>query len=211
MDSTDDQSYTEHAECGDLSRLLAELGRDLDQYLEFEHGDAGDRADDWQSELDQSLPINGVGIDEVVEDIGRVLIPNASAIPMPGCTSFITTGPVTAGVMALLAGSVASPQRVGVTAFHYLEELSLDWLVQLLALPAGMKGVYSSGGSVANLLALGAARQSAFEKIGADPAESGVYAYENSLFSPKIIVEGPVVCALHSGDSHFCDGVSTGS
>jgi len=34
--------------------------------------------------------------------------------------------------------------------------------------------VYSSGGSVANLLALGAARQSAFERIGCDPAADGV-------------------------------------
>jgi aromatic-L-amino-acid decarboxylase len=36
------------------------------------------------------------------------------------------------------------------------------------------QGVYSSGGSVANLLALGAARQSAFERIGRDPAADGV-------------------------------------
>lgn len=37
-----------------------------------------------------------------------------------------------------------------------------------------MKGIYSSGGSVANLIALGAARQSAFEKLGYDPASHGV-------------------------------------
>lgn len=38
-----------------------------------------------------------------------------------------------------------------------------------------MQGVYSSGGSVANLLALGAARQSAFERLGVDPAADGVH------------------------------------
>jgi aromatic-L-amino-acid/L-tryptophan decarboxylase len=37
-----------------------------------------------------------------------------------------------------------------------------------------MQGIYSSGGSVANLLALGAARQSAFERLGRDPAADGV-------------------------------------
>jgi aromatic-L-amino-acid decarboxylase len=37
-----------------------------------------------------------------------------------------------------------------------------------------MKGVYSSGGSIANLVALGAARQWAFEKIGIDPSAYGV-------------------------------------
>jgi aromatic-L-amino-acid decarboxylase len=37
-----------------------------------------------------------------------------------------------------------------------------------------MKGVYSSGGSVANLVALGAARQWAFEQEGVDPANDGI-------------------------------------
>jgi len=37
-----------------------------------------------------------------------------------------------------------------------------------------MKGVYTSGGSVANLLCLGAARQWAFEQLGYDAAEYGV-------------------------------------
>jgi aromatic-L-amino-acid decarboxylase len=37
-----------------------------------------------------------------------------------------------------------------------------------------MQGVYSSGGSVANLLALGAARQRTFERLGEDPAADGM-------------------------------------
>ena len=69
---------------------------------------------------------------------------------------------------------VASPQRYTMTAFNHLEELSLDWLAQLCGLSREMKGVYSSGGSVANLVALGAARQWAFERIGIDPAAFGV-------------------------------------
>lgn len=102
------------------------------------------------------------------------LIPNGSQIPNPGCTSFITTGATNAGVLATLAGSVASPQRLGLTAFNYLEELSLQWMADMFELPEHMKGVYSSGGSVANLVALGAARQWAFEKLGKDPARDGV-------------------------------------
>ena len=52
--------------------------------------------------------------------------------------------------------------------------MSLQWLAELLGLSPAMQGIYSSGGSVANLLALGAARQRAFERIGIDPAKSGV-------------------------------------
>ena len=45
----------------------------------------------------------------------------------------------------------------------------------MFELPAGMKGLYSSGGSVANLVALGGARQSAMERRGIDPARDGVH------------------------------------
>lgn len=44
----------------------------------------------------------------------------------------------------------------------------------MFELPRDMAGVYSSGGSVANLVALGAARQSAFERIGIDPGAEGI-------------------------------------
>jgi aromatic-L-amino-acid decarboxylase len=37
-----------------------------------------------------------------------------------------------------------------------------------------MKGLYSSGGSTANLVALGAARQWAYEQVGVDPAADGL-------------------------------------
>ena len=60
-----------------------------------------------------------------------------------------------------------------ITAFNFIEEISLRWLAQMHGI-AAFGGVYSSGGSVANLLALGAARQSAFERAGRDVAAEGV-------------------------------------
>lgn len=164
----------DRAECGPLTQRLLELGNSLDQYLKFEHPDAMSRHSDWHTALKQSLPENGVGIDQVIAELSTQIIPNGSQIPNPACTSFITTGATTVGALAELAGSVAAPQRIGLTAFNYLEELSLEWMAEMFELPAGMKGLYSSGGSVANLVALGAARQSAFEKIGIDPSRDGV-------------------------------------
>ena len=70
--------------------------------------------------------------------------------------------------------SIAAPQRYTITAFNLLEELSLDWLAELCGLGGRMQGVYSSGGSVANLVALGAARQWALEQAGIDPAADGL-------------------------------------
>jgi glutamate/tyrosine decarboxylase-like PLP-dependent enzyme len=128
----------------------------------------------WQAVLGGELPEHGIGIERVLGEMGEYLIPAGSQIPNPACTSFITTGATSIGALATLAGAVAAPQRLGLTAFNHLEELSLDWMARMFELPAGMKGLYSSGGSVANLVALGGARQSAMERRGIDPARDGV-------------------------------------
>lgn len=164
----------DHAHTGDLSRLMLKLGEHLDDFLKFEHLDATQSQHTWTHVLGTNLPEKGVGAESVVSTIGQYLIPNGSPIPNPGCTSFITTGATSIGALANMAGLVAAPQRIGLTAFNYLEEKSLDWMAKLFGLPAHMKGVYSSGGSVANIVALGAARQWAFEKIGIDPSSDGV-------------------------------------
>lgn len=166
--------YEEKAECGQLRPLLAQLGKSLDQYLQFEHGDAMERADDWKAVLGGELPQQGVGAEQVISDMSQHLIPNGSQIPNPGSTAYITTGATSIGVLATLSGSVAAPQRIGLTAFNFLERQSLDWMKTLFSLPQSMEGIYSSGGSVANLVGLGAARQSAFEKIGIDASKEGI-------------------------------------
>jgi aromatic-L-amino-acid/L-tryptophan decarboxylase len=161
------------AETGRLRPLLSQLGAGLDQFLTFEHPDALHPALRWREALDAPLPKQGAGIDRVVDELLRHVIPGGSAVPRPGFSSFITTGGTTASTLASTAASIASPQRYGHTAFNFLEDLSLQWLAELCGLH-GMQGVYSSGGSVANLLALGAARQRAFERFEHDPAADGV-------------------------------------
>ena len=163
----------ERAETGRLQELLSQVGAGLDKFLKFEHPDALVNRDSWQSALDIPLPQEGCGIDNVTLELLNHIIPNGSAITKPGFSGYIVTGASTASALASTAASIASPARYSSTAFNLLEELSLDWMAQMFGLGA-MKGVYSSGGSVGNLLALGAARQSAFEKIGRDPASDGV-------------------------------------
>jgi glutamate/tyrosine decarboxylase-like PLP-dependent enzyme len=164
----------DRAECGDLSTHLAVLGAHLDRYLRFEHPDAMQAEADWRRVLDRALPSDGIGIDALLAEIGRQVIPNGSQIPNPGSTAFITTGATTVGALATLAGAVAAPNRLGATAFNFLEELSLQWLAEMFELPPEFKGLYSSGGSTANLVALGGARQRALECLGIDPARDGV-------------------------------------
>lgn len=164
---------TERAETHDLERLLARVGAGLDRYLTFEHDDAWRSRSDWLGPLGQSLPEQGIGIDAVVDELTRIVIPNGSAVPRPGFCAWITTGATSASTLATAAASIASPQRYMPTAFNFLEELSLDWLAAMCGIPH-LQGVYSSGGSVANLIGLGGARQAAFERLGVDPAADGL-------------------------------------
>jgi len=161
------------AETGHLQELLSRVGASLDDYLKFEQADALVRRDTWRPALQRPVPQQGVGIDEVTRELVEQVIPNGSSVARPGFTGFIMTGATSASAIASTAAGIASPQRFQLSAFNLLEELSLDWLAQMFGL-GDMKGIYSSGGSVANLVALGAARQSAFEKAGRDPARDGV-------------------------------------
>ena len=163
----------EKALTSEFEKYLGILGKSLDEFSRFEHTDALENKGEWLKVLNQPLPQVGCGTDKVVELIGSCLLPNSSPVPKPGFTSFITTGATTSSVIASSAAAVASPQRYLLTAFNYLEELSLEWLAEMLGVKE-MKGVYSSGGSVANLVALGGARQYAYEKLGVDPAADGI-------------------------------------
>jgi len=161
------------AEVGNLQDLLSRVGAGLDEFLKFEHPDALANRECWEAKLKTPLPQQGVGVDAVTRELVEHIIPNGSPITRPGFSGYIVTGATTASTLASTAASIASPQRYLPTAFNLIEEMSLDWLAQMFGL-GDMKGIYSSGGSVANLVALGAARQSAFEKLDHDPALDGV-------------------------------------
>ncbi|MCM2340705.1 aminotransferase class V-fold PLP-dependent enzyme [Rhodoferax sp.] len=163
----------DHAETANIEKLISRIGAGLDQFLKFEHEDCWHAEPQWRAHLDVPLPHQGVGIDQVIDDLVMHVIPNGSAVPKPGFTSFITTGATSASVLASTAASIAAPQRYLLNAFNLLEDVSLRWLASMCHV-GHMQGVYSSGGSVANLLALGAARQFAFEKLGHDAGADGI-------------------------------------
>ena len=156
-----------------LVEALERVGLALQDHLAHDRGDAMTRRDEWSGRLERPLPREGIG-DGVLTELMEVVIPNGTRMSDPGFWGWITVGPGTVPVVASLAATVASPQRYTLTAFNRLEELSLDWVGELCGLSADMKGVYSSGGSVANLVALGAARQWALEQIGVDASADGV-------------------------------------
>lgn len=158
-----------------LANAINGITSALERFYRFEGPDlAALHRQQWIAELGVALPEQGRGLDAVVRTLNEVVIPNGLRNGAPGFSGWVTTSPTTSGVIAALAASVAGSQRWWVHPFNYLETVGLEWLRTLLGLGADMQGTFTSGGSAANLVALGAARQHAFEREGIDVAREGL-------------------------------------
>ncbi len=169
----DDLLLSEAAETGRASQALARLGPAIDA---FHAAHASGPFVAYERPVDAvtagPVPEAGIGLDAMVDELGA-LVAEGSRIGAPGFVGFITTGASTGGAIGETAMAFAGGQRYTIHAFNRLEHDSLRWLAQLCGLPDGVTGVYSSGGSTANLVGLGSARQSAFERLGFNVAEDG--------------------------------------
>lgn len=163
------------SETSSLSEAITRLLPALEQFNRFEGIDqAGRERGRWLAALERDLPEQGCGLDEVLRELAEVAIPHGLRNGAPGFSGWVTTAPTTAGTAAVLAATVAGSQRWWVQPFNFLEALALRWLAKLLGLPVDWQGTFTAGGSSANLVALGAARQSAFERLGIDPSRDGI-------------------------------------
>ena len=128
----------------------------------------------WRKVLDTPLPQQGAGAAGTLGVLADTVIPDSMRMSSPGFWGWITTGSTVVPAVARLAATFTATQRYLGHTGNLLEEVALRWLAEACDLPAGIQGVFSSSGSVANLLALGAARQRAYERIGHDPARDGL-------------------------------------
>ncbi len=168
---------------GDFAKYFAHVGFALDDWLASDQPDALSNGAGWQDNLRGPVPQRGVGADATIQEFVEEILPNGTRLTSAASWAFITTGPTTVPTAVAAAGMIAAPQRQTLTAFNRLEELSLEWLAQVCGLGDHMLGVYSSGGSTANLVALGAARQWALEQAGLDPAAAGLDGRQLALYT----------------------------
>jgi aromatic-L-amino-acid decarboxylase len=164
----------ETAEIVGLTEAVARLLPSLEQVWRWDEDRTMADQARWTQALTRPLPASGVGVDQVLDELVEHVIPHGPQVGKPGFSGFIVNGPTTAGVAANLAATAAAPHRYLRTAANLLEGQSLQWLQELLRIPAGHQGVYSTGGSVANLIGLGAARQAAYEARGVDASADGI-------------------------------------
>jgi aromatic-L-amino-acid/L-tryptophan decarboxylase len=174
-----------------LSEAITELLPALEQFTRFDGEDLAGRRSIWQGKLDEPLPVQGSGPQAVLDTLRTVVVPYGLRLGAPGFAGWVNTMPTTITTAAHFAGMVSAPMRAFVTPTNFIEDLALRWLRELLHIPATHQGIFTSGGSVANLVGLGAARQHASERRGGDASREGlralreprVYAGENAHHS----------------------------
>jgi aromatic-L-amino-acid/L-tryptophan decarboxylase len=168
---------TDDATTAGLSEAIQTLLPALERFLQFAEPErtARERAA-WSAQLEEPLPQTGAGAGAVLALLRDVVIPNGLRLGAPGFSGWVATMPTTLPAAANFAGVIAGSGYQCIQAFNLLEAQALHWLAALLGLPPAYQGLFTSGGSVANLVGLGAARQQAAERLGLDPARDGIEA-----------------------------------
>jgi len=165
-----------------LEEAIGSLLPALDAFNRFEGSDRSVPRSAWLPLLDETLPEEGAGAEAVLSLLRDELIPRGLRVGHPGFTSWVTTSPSTVAAAAHLTAAVSFAQRWWLQPGNFVDVLAVSWLIELLGFPTSFVGTFTSGGSTANLVGMGAARQHAGEKLGLDPAAEGI----ERLPSPRV-------------------------
>ncbi|QES19872.1 aspartate aminotransferase family protein [Streptomyces venezuelae] len=105
------------------------------------------------------LARTGAELGEVLDFVREEIAPFPTGNGHPAFFAWVNSPPAPAGIIAeLLAGAVNATCGMGENALMDLERGTVRTLADLAGLPDGTGGVLTSGGSMANLLALATAR-----------------------------------------------------
>ncbi len=157
-----------------LDRAIRAILPSLERFLRFEGPDPATQRTRWRPALDRPLPAAGIGQDATLAELADLVIANGLRVGHPGFSGWVTTGPTDVGAAADLAQAVAVPQRWWSTPGNFIDAMAMRWLIELLGCPATSVGAFTSGGSTANLVGIGAARQHAGERLGLRPSLDGI-------------------------------------
>jgi glutamate/tyrosine decarboxylase-like PLP-dependent enzyme len=128
--------------------------------------------------LQAPLPVAGQGLEEAWDDFRSQVLPYPWGNVHPRFWGWVNgTGTPSAALAELATAVLNTNAGGGHQAAPYVERQVLDWCKSMLGFPATASGVMVTGGSVANLVALAAARDAADPEIVLD----GVRATPNPL------------------------------
>ncbi len=112
-----------------------------------------------RSMLAEPLPERGVEADEILERFKSDVLPYPFGNGHPRFAGWISSPPVVISILADALAAAMNPSVAGGNhAATYVERQVLEWLEQLLNVPAEAMGLAVSGGSAATLIDLTCAR-----------------------------------------------------
>ena len=150
----------------------------VDRWTSLDRGPAwqGARYEVTAPALDGPPPSEPQDLDRLLETTLRDILPLAGRIDHPRFLAFVPSSPTWASVLAsfLTTGfNIFQGTWLESSGPSQIEVTVTDWLRQWMGYPASGGGLFTSGGSAANLIALVAARESA-----GNPADGSVYVSE---------------------------------
>ena len=157
-----------------LGHAIRTILPSLEEFVRFEGHDPARERSRWRPALDRTLPATGIGRDATLAELADLVVANGLRVGHPGFSGWVTTAPGDVAAAADLAQAVAVPQRWWATAGNFVDDLAMRWLIELLGFPPTVVGTFTSGGSTANLVGIGAARQHAGERLGLRPSLDGI-------------------------------------
>src|SRR5205814_9909669 len=155
---------------------IRDWGNSVIQFMTDYLGNLRDRSvyrhmssDRIRDRLDPALPSKGTDFDGLLKVFREAIVPFSRQNAHPRMFGYVQS-PGTP--LAPFADLLASTLNANLTIWRSapapveLERLTIDWIRQILGFPAEADGLFVSGGSMANLAALGAARHARDDSLG---------------------------------------------
>jgi glutamate/tyrosine decarboxylase-like PLP-dependent enzyme len=115
-----------------------------------------------RAELQASLPLTGTPAEAIYDDFRRLVLPYGAGNDHPRFFGWVNGGGTAAGILAELLVAVFNPNCGGRDhAAIYVERQVIAWAAQAMGFPPQAGGVLLTGSSMANMVALLAARRAA--------------------------------------------------
>jgi len=123
---------------------------------------------DLKAQLPQAPPKQGEPMDRILADVDRLIVPALTHWNHPSFFAYFATSTSAPGIFGeMLAAAFDNKAMLWRTspASTELEEVTLDWLRQMMGLDPGMIGIIYDTASVSSMHAIAAAREGAEQRI----------------------------------------------
>jgi aromatic-L-amino-acid decarboxylase len=154
-----------------------------------------------KSALPESAPKQGEPMGEILADVDRFILPGVTHWNHPSFFAYFSisgSGPGILGEMLSAAFNVNAMLWRTSPAATELEEVTLDWLRQMIGLPEGFSGVIYDTASISTLCAVAAAREAV---AGIDVREKGLaYLAGDEKSGSTKVVSAPLRLRLYANE-----------